>query len=115
MGLLDEEIEYYYLVACIVEGESVCINTSGTYGAWYLQELGTARIKKYELFRLGDDESGENPLLQRGRNRAVKTAAGRHLYVDRPGQAPSIFQCHVLETAAGYGDQRHGTEALYEE
>ena len=43
--------EYFYLVACIVEGIPFVSNISGTYGAFH-KEWERRSFKKYELFRL---------------------------------------------------------------
>lgn len=50
VGFLSDD-EYYYLVACIVEGIPFVSNISGTYGAFH-KEWERRSYKKYELLRL---------------------------------------------------------------
>ena len=49
VGFLSDD-EYYYLVACIVEGIPFVSNISGTYGAFH-KEWERRSYKKYELLR----------------------------------------------------------------
>lgn len=57
-GLINDD-EYYYLVACIVEGILFVSNISGTYGAFH-KEWERRSHKKYEVYRLEVVQNGKN-------------------------------------------------------
>ena len=101
-GLINED-EYFYLVACIVEGVPFVSNTSGTYGAYH-KEWEQRSHKKYELYRLEVTQNGKN-------NKAyncdgielLKSISGDVLYIDPPyNERQYLPNYHVLETAAKY-------------
>ena len=101
-GLIDEK-EYYYLVACIVEGIPFVSNTSGTYGAFH-KEWERRSYKKYEIYRLDVTKNGKN---NRSYNcdgvELLKHISGDILYVDPPYNGRQYLpNYHVLETAAKY-------------
>ncbi len=101
-GILDEK-EYYYLVACIVEGIPFVSNISGTYGAFHKQWEQRAH-KKYELMRLEVNSNGKNnKCYNQDGVELVKSISGDILYIDPPYNGRQYLpNYHVLETAAKY-------------
>lgn len=97
------DLEYYYLVACVVEGIPFVSNTSGTYGA-YNKTWDKRSNKKFKLVEL--------PIVYNGKNNKafnedgatlLKRLSGDVIYIDPPyneRQYPPNY--HVLETAAKY-------------
>lgn len=101
-GLLNQD-EYYYLVACIVEGIPFVSNTSGTYGAFH-KTWEKRSFKKYELFRLPVSGNGkENRCYHQDGVELLKEITGDVLYIDPPYNGRQYLpNYHVLETAARY-------------
>ena len=101
-SIIDEN-EYYYLVACIVEGVPFVSNTSGTYGAFH-KEWEARSHKKYELFRLEVTTNGKNNKSYNCDGvELLKSIRGDVLYIDPPYNARQYLpNYHVLETAAKY-------------
>lgn len=101
-GWLREE-EYYYLVACIVEGIPFVSNTSGTYGAFH-KSWERRSYKPYELYRLPVTENGkENHSYHENGADLLKRIHGDILYIDPPYNTRQyLSNYHVLETAARY-------------
>ena len=102
LNLINDD-EYYYLVACIVEGIPFVSNISGTYGAFH-KEWERRSYKKFELFRLDVLTNGKN---NRSFNEdgveLLKRIAGDILYIDPPYNGRQYLpNYHVLETAAKY-------------
>ena len=101
-GIVTEK-EYFYLVACIVEGIPFVSNTSGTYGAFH-KNWERRSFKKYEVYTL--------PVLSNGKNNQcfhmdgaalLKQISGDVLYIDPPYNGRQYLpNYHVLETAAKY-------------
>lgn len=101
-GLLND-IEYFYLVACIIEGIPFVSNISGTYGAFH-KTWERRSYKVYELYDL--------PVIENGRNNRcynedgvelLKRIHGDILYIDPPyNERQYLPNYHVLETAAKY-------------
>ncbi len=101
-GLLTDD-EYYYLLACIVEGIPFVSNISGTYGAYH-KEWERRSYKIYEPYRL--------PVVTNGKNNQcfnmdgallLKQICGDVLYIDPPyNERQYLPNYHVLETAARY-------------
>lgn len=100
---LISENEYFYLVACIVEGIPFVSNISGTYGAFH-KTWEKRSFKKYELFRLDVMTNGRHN--KSFNTDGVKLAAGISgdiLYIDPPYNSRQYLpNYHVLETAAKY-------------
>lgn len=95
--------EYYYLLACIVEGIPFVSNISGTYGAFH-KEWERRAYKKYELFKLDVTNNGKDNLCYNldGVD-LIKKISGDILYIDPPYNARQYLpNYHVLETAAKY-------------
>ena len=95
--------EYFYLVACIVEGIPFVSNTSGTYGAFHKQWARRSH-KIYEVFRL-DVTTNHKKNKSYNCNGAdlLKNISGDILYIDPPyNERQYLPNYHVLETAAKY-------------
>lgn len=101
-GLLTEN-EYFYLIACIVEGIPFVSNISGTYGAFH-KEWERRSHKKYELYRLEVTHNGKsNKCYNRDGVELLKEISGDILYIDPPYNGRQYLpNYHVLETAAKY-------------
>lgn len=97
------ENEYFYLVACIVEGIPFISNISGTYGAFH-KEWERRTYKKYELFRLTVTKNGKrNRCFNCDGSELLKKISGDILYIDPPyNERQYLPNYHVLETAAKY-------------
>lgn len=101
-GLISEN-EYYYLVACIVEGIPFVSNISGTYGAFH-KSWERRSYKKYELPRLEVISNGRNNrCFHMDGVELVGRISGDILYIDPPyNERQYLPNYHVLETAARY-------------
>lgn len=97
------ENEYYYLVACIVEGIPFVSNISGTYGAFHKQ-WERRSFKKYEVYRLEVFQNGKNNrCYNQDGVELMKKISGDILYIDPPYNGRQYLpNYHVLETAAKY-------------
>lgn len=100
---LINENEYFYLLACIVEGISFISNISGTYGA-FRKTWEKRAFKKYELYRLGVyTNNSRNRCFNEDGVELVGKINGDILYVDPPyNNRQYLSNYHVLETAAKY-------------
>lgn len=95
--------EYYYLVACVVEGVPFVSNIAGTYGAFNK----TWDVRSNKLFVLIDLPVVNNGLNNRSYNEdgtmLLKRISGDILYIDPPyNERQYLPNYHVLETAAKY-------------
>jgi len=101
-GLLSE-MEYFYLVACIVEGIPFVSNISGTYGA-YNKSWEARSNKKFELIALPVVYNGRNNRSYQENGAALlERIQGDILYIDPPyNERQYLPNYHVLETAAKY-------------
>lgn len=101
-GLLSEN-EYFYLVACIIEGIPFISNTSGTYGAFHKQ-WERRSYKQYEVYRLDVTTNGKNNKSYNCDGvELLKHISGDILYIDPPyNERQYLPNYHVLETAAKY-------------
>ena len=101
-GLISEN-EYFYLIACIVEGIPFISNISGTYGAFH-KTWDKRAMKKYELFRLDVLSNGKNnKCFNIDGVELVSQMPGDILYIDPPyNERQYLPNYHVLETAAMY-------------
>lgn len=95
--------EYYYLVACIVEGIPFVSNISGTYGAFHKQ-WDKRSFKRYELFKLDYVCNNKiNRCFNRDGNELIRDISGDILYIDPPYNGRQYLpNYHLLETAAKY-------------
>ena len=101
-GILSDD-EYFYLLACIVEGIPFVSNISGTYGAFH-KTWEKRSYKKYELFRLDIISNGKsNRCFNMNGAQMLQEVSGDILYIDPPyNNRQYLPNYHVLETAAKY-------------
>lgn len=101
-GLLDEN-EYYYLVACVIEGIPFISNIAGTYGAFH-KFWDTRSQKKFELYALPVVHNGKNNrVYNQDGAQLIERISGDILYIDPPyNERQYLPNYHVLETAALY-------------
>lgn len=101
-GLLSE-IEYYYLLACIIEGIPFVSNIAGTYGAFH-KTWDKRSFKTYEVYDLPVVENGKmNKCYNEDGVELLKRISGDILYIDPPyNERQYLPNYHVLETAAKY-------------
>lgn len=97
------ELEYYYLVACVVEGVPFVSNISGTYGA-FNKTWDKRSNKKFELIELDVIENGkDNKSYNQDGITLLKNISGDILYIDPPyNERQYLPNYHVLETTAKY-------------
>ena len=97
------ENEYYYLIACIIEGVPFISNISGTYGAYHKQwDKRTQKI--YQLYRLDVVSNNKNnKCYNQDGVELLKNIRGDILYIDPPyNERQYLPNYHVLETVAKY-------------
>jgi adenine-specific DNA-methyltransferase len=101
-GILSDD-EYFYLIACIVEGIPFVSNISGTYGAFH-KEWERRSYKVYEVYRLPITTNGKhNKCFNMNGADMLKQVSGDILYIDPPYNGRQYLpNYHVLETAAKY-------------
>lgn len=101
-GLITDD-EYFYLVACIVEGIPFVSNISGTYGAFH-KKWERRSYKTYEVYRLDVTSNGKNnKSYNQNGVELLKEISGDILYIDPPYNGRQYLpNYHVLETAAKY-------------
>lgn len=95
--------EYFYLVACVVEGIPFVSNIAGTYGAFNK----TWDVRSNKLFILIDLPVIDNGKSNRSYNMdgaaLLQEISGDILYIDPPyNERQYLPNYHVLETAAKY-------------
>lgn len=95
--------EYYYLLACVVEGIPFVSNISGTYGAFH-KSWERRSFKTYELYRLPIEVNNiSNECFNENGADVLKRISGDILYIDPPYNGRQYLpNYHVLETAAKY-------------
>ena len=101
-GLLNDD-EYFYLVACSVEGIPFVSNIRGTYGA-FAKKWDKRSFKVYVPYRLEVVSNGKkNRSFNEDGAELLKRIYGDVLYIDPPYNARQYLpNYHVLETAAKY-------------
>ncbi|MBE6083572.1 MAG: adenine methyltransferase [Tissierellaceae bacterium] len=101
-GLITQ-YEYYYLVACVVEGIPFVSNISGTYGAYH-KTWERRSHKVFQLVPLDVTTNNRNNRCYNEDGVALLTQiSGDILYVDPPYNSRQYLpNYHVLETAAKY-------------
>jgi adenine-specific DNA-methyltransferase len=101
-GLIDE-IEYYYLLASLIEGVSFVSNITGTYGA-YLKEWDMRALKSFEMARLSVVDNGRaNHSYNTDANKLIREIDGDILYIDPPYNSRQYApNYHLLETISRY-------------
>ncbi|NLP40968.1 MAG: DNA adenine methylase [Veillonellaceae bacterium] len=95
--------EYFYLIACLVEGIPFVSNIAGTYGA-FLKSWDKRAYKKFELYELEVVSNGRNNrAFNLDGNDLVRQLKGDILYIDPPyNERQYLPNYHLLETAARY-------------
>jgi adenine-specific DNA-methyltransferase len=101
-GLIDE-IEYFYLLASLIEGVPFVSNITGTYGA-YLKEWDKRALKVFEMARLDVVDNGRNnQSYNMDANILIKEIDGDILYLDPPYNSRQYApNYHLLETISRY-------------
>ena len=101
-NLIDEN-EYFYLVACVVEGIPFVSNIAGTYGA-YNKQWDIRSNKVFNLLELPVVENGKKNMSYNEDGAKLLThISGDVLYIDPPyNERQYLPNYHVLETAAKY-------------
>lgn len=99
------DLEYFYLIACIVQDVPSVSNISGTYGA-YLKQWDKRAFKKFTISPLKLKFNKENnQVYNEDGVELLKRISGDILYVDPPYNARQYLpNYHVLETVAKYDD-----------
>lgn len=95
--------EYYYLIACLIEGIPFVSNTAGTYGA-YNKFWDPRSNKKFELYNLDVvTNKRNNKCFNQDGVQLLKQIEGDILYIDPPyNERQYLPNYHLLETAAKY-------------
>lgn len=101
-GLLDE-IEYYYLLASLIEGVPFVSNIAGTYGA-YLKQWDKRTFKDFEMMRFQIiDNNKKNKSYNEDANTLIDKLEGDILYLDPPYNSRQYApNYHLLETISKY-------------
>jgi len=97
---LIDEIEYYYLLASLIEGVPYVSNITGTYGA-YLKEWDKRALKAFEMARPDVIDNGKaNRSYNADANALIRELEGDILYIDPPYNSRQYApNYHLLETA----------------
>lgn len=97
------ELEYFYLLAVLIEAVPYVSNISGTYGA-YLKHWDKRALGKLTLEPINvTNNSKKNSAYNMDSNELVKTLRGDILYIDTPYNSRQyITNYHLLETIALY-------------
>ena len=95
--------EYFYLLACAIEGIPFVSNISGTYGAFH-KTWDKRALKNYELYNLDvTTNNKDNICYNEDANELIKKITGDILYIDPPyNERQYISNYHLLETSARY-------------
>ena len=101
-GLITD-FEYYYLVACAIEGIPYISNISGTYGAFH-KKWDKRVVKTYEMKKMSVISNGKKNKCFHGDGvKLLEHISGDILYLDPPYNHRQYNQnYHLLETAALY-------------
>ena len=101
-GLIDE-IEYYHLLAALIEGVPYVSNIAGTYGA-YLKTWDKRAHKTFEMARLDILDNGrKNRSYNMDANTLIRELHGDVLYIDPPYNSRQYAtNYHLLETISRY-------------
>ncbi len=108
------ELEYYYLLAGLIEGVPSVSNITGTYGA-YLKYWDKRTFKDLEMARLDVvDNKRDNKSYNKDANKLIEELSGDILYLDPPYNtrqyAPNY---HLLETISKYDHPEiHGVTGM---
>jgi len=101
------DVEYFYLVASVIEGIPFVSNISGTYGAFH-KKWDKRTFKKFQLIELDVIENGRaNKSYHQDSIKLLKDISGDILYVDPPyNERQYLPNYHLLETAAKYDNPK---------
>lgn len=99
------QIEYYYLIACMIQEVPSVSNISGTYGA-YLKTWDKRCFKDYTIYPLElNTNKYVNEVYNEDGVQLLDKINGDILYVDPPYNARQYLpNYHVLETVAKYDE-----------
>lgn len=97
------ELEYYYLLAALIEGVPSVSNTTGTYGA-YLKQWDNRSHKELELLRLNVLDNGRNnKCYNKDALKLITEIEGNIIYIDPPyNERQYAPNYHLLETISKY-------------
>lgn len=97
------ELEYYYLLAGLLEGVPAVSNITGTYGA-YLKHWDRRTFKDLEMARLDViDNKRNNKSYNKDANKLIEELDGDILYLDPPYNSRQYApNYHLLETISKY-------------
>jgi len=100
---LINELEYYFLLAALIEGVPFVSNITGTYGA-YLKEWDKRSYKTFEMARLDVLDNGRsNRSYNTDANKLIREIEGDILYIDPPYNSRQYApNYHLLETISRY-------------
>ena len=100
---LIDELEYYYLLAALIEGVPYVSNITGTYGA-YLKKWDKRALKEFEMSRLDVFDNGQrNKSYNMDANKLIRELDGDILYLDPPYNSRQYApNYHLLETISKY-------------
>ncbi|NLD18849.1 MAG: Dam family site-specific DNA-(adenine-N6)-methyltransferase [Clostridiales bacterium] len=113
---LIDEMEYYYLLAGLIEGVPFVSNITGTYGA-YLKEWDKRALKDFEMLRLDViDNKKNNKSYNMDANALIRELEGDILYLDPPYNSRQYApNYHFLETISKYDNPTiHGITGMRE-
>lgn len=101
------ELEYFYLLASLIEGIPYVSNITGTYGA-YLKQWDKRAFKEFEMIRLNIvNNNKKNKVYNKDSNQLINEIEGDILYLDPPYNnrqyAPNY---HLLETISMYDNPK---------
>ena len=99
------ELEYYYLIACLIQEVPSVSNISGTYGA-YLKTWDKRSFKEFTIYPLKlNINNYDNEVYNEDGVELLKKISGDILYVDPPYNSRQYLpNYHVLETVAKYDE-----------
>ena len=97
------ELEYFYLLAALVEGVPSVSNITGTYGA-YLKQWDKRSFKELELLRLEVLDNGRNnKCYNSDALKLIDSLEGNIIYIDPPyNERQYASNYHILETISKY-------------
>ena len=108
------ELEYYYLLAGLIEGVPFVSNITGTYGA-YLKHWDKRTFKDLEMARLDViDNKRNNKSYNKDANKLIEELSGDILYLDPPYNSRQYApNYHLLETISKYDyPEIHGVTGM---
>jgi len=108
------ELEYYYLLAGLIEGVPSVSNITGTYGA-YLKHWDKRTFKDLEMARLDVvDNKRNNKSYNKDANKLIEELSGDILYLDPPYNSRQYApNYHLLETISRYDfPEIHGVTGM---